>query len=66
MVMLVMLLQPEKALLPMLVTLLGMVTPVKLLQPVKALFPMLATPLFITIFTMDCLSAYQGLVGTEA
>ena len=39
------LLQPEKALLPMLVTLFGMVMDVRLLQPEKALLPMLVTPL---------------------
>ena len=36
-------LQPEKALLPMLVTLMGMVTDVRPLQPLKASRPMLVT-----------------------
>jgi hypothetical protein len=36
-------LQPEKALLPMLVTPDGMLTALKLLQPAKALLPMLVT-----------------------
>ena len=43
------LLQPEKALLPMLVTLLGMVMEVKLLHSRKAFFPMLVTLLGIVM-----------------
>ena len=37
-------LQPENALLPMLVTLLGMITDVKLLQPENAELPIEVTP----------------------
>ena len=44
------LLQPWKALLPMLVTLLGMVTAVRLLQPLRALSPILVTSLGIMVF----------------
>ena len=42
-------LQSEKALLPMLVTLLGIVMLVRLSQPKKALLPMLVTPPGIVI-----------------
>ena len=44
------LMQPEKAILPILVTLLGIVTLVKLLHPESALRPILTTPL--GIFTL--------------
>jgi hypothetical protein len=42
---LVRLVQPSKALCPMLVTLAGMVTLVRLVQSLKVLYPMLVTPL---------------------
>ena len=43
------LLQPEKALIPILVTLLGMITEVSPLQPEKAYAPILVTGKFITL-----------------
>ena len=47
--------QLEKASLPMLVTLLGMVTEVKLLQPAKASSPMLVTPSSMMTVLMEVL-----------
>ena len=48
--MLVKLLQPQNASLPMLVTEFGIVIPVKLLQPLNASLPMLVTEFGITVF----------------
>ena len=46
--------QPEKALFPMLVTPAGISTLVKLLHPLKARFPMLVTPArIVTCFIWD-------------
>ena len=59
--MLVKLLQPEKAELPMLVTLFGIVMLVKLLQPWKAKLPMLVTVLGITVFLQPAIKVFDDI-----
>ena len=61
-VMLLSLLQPEKAELPMLVTPSGIVMLIRLLQPQKAELPMLVTPDSITTVSID--EEYDRYHGT--